>query len=254
MRLLAIFLAVAALPLAAQVPRTNLNVHRDPIRQDINEPTDMKSDHCFRQVLENPRIRVFKVDVAAGESTQLNAHRHDYVVLSLGKNDFEISGALNSFPMQLEDGNMQVLTGGWPHRIVNRAQASLRLVVVEVAQNIHPGRPICGLGGQACADGKFGATDSGKYSRSTLFETDTVKLARLELGPHGALPEYRYDTAHVLLALKDAQLIDESQNVEKNQIQLKAGDAVWYGPNIVHRLRNMDDQEVRLMTLELKVK
>src|SRR5439155_17762752 len=72
---------------------------------------------------------------------------------------------------------------------------------MEVMREIHPERPVCGLGGRACSDGIFGRNEDGSYSQSTLFETDTIKLARVQLGPGGLLPEHRHDRCHVLVSL-----------------------------------------------------
>src|SRR5438445_10266417 len=80
--------------------------------------------------------------------------------------------------MQMEDGEMQVIKGGASHRITNLSDSPLQLVEMEGMREIHPERPVCGLGGRACSDGIFGRNEDGSYSQSTLFETDTIKLAR----------------------------------------------------------------------------
>ena len=159
---------------------------------------ETKSDHCFRSVLENDRVRVFKVEVRGLQSTSVNYHRHDYLVVSLGKSNFEIAGSGIRYPMQMDDGEMQVIKGGASHRITNLSDSPLQLVEMEVMHEIHPERPVCGLGGRACSDGIFGRNEDGSYSQSTLFETDTIKLARVQLGPGGLLPEHRYERCHVL--------------------------------------------------------
>jgi mannose-6-phosphate isomerase-like protein (cupin superfamily) len=102
---------------------------------------ETKSDHCFRFVLENDRVRLFKVDVAGLQSTSVNYHRHDYVVVSLGKSNFEIAGSGLRYPMQMEDGEMQVIKGGASHRITNLSDSLLQLVEMEVMREIHPERP-----------------------------------------------------------------------------------------------------------------
>jgi len=85
----------------------------------------MKSDRCFHAVLENDRVRVFRVDVAVLQSTSLDYHRHDYVVVSLGKSNFEIAGSGVRYPMQMEDGEMQVLKGEASHCVTNLSENPL---------------------------------------------------------------------------------------------------------------------------------
>src|SRR5439155_18845787 len=115
--LLPLFLLFIAPPLMAQVPKTNLDVHHPPSRPSFASSMETKSDHCFHSVLENDRVRVFKVEVPALQSTSVNYHRHDYLVVSLGKSNFEIAGSGIRYPMQMEDGEMQVIKGGASHRI-----------------------------------------------------------------------------------------------------------------------------------------
>jgi quercetin dioxygenase-like cupin family protein len=212
----------------------------------------MRSDQFFHSVLENDRVRVFKVEIPPSQSSALDQHRHDYIVVSLGKNDFEIAGGGMTFPMQMENGEMQVLKGGAPHRITNHSDQPLRLLELEVLREVHPEQPVCGLGGRRCTDGRFGHSDTGTYTQSTLFETDTVKLARVELGPASLLPEHRHDRCHVLLALADVSLRDESGIDEEREIHLKAGQAEWYPQALVHSLKNVDKQEVQFLTVEFK--
>jgi quercetin dioxygenase-like cupin family protein len=233
----------------AQIRQNNLDVQHVPSRSSVSG--EMKSDRFFHSVLENERVRVLRIEVPPMQSTPSGYRRHDYVVLSLGKSNFEIAGAGMRFPLQMEDGEMQVLKGGGSHRITNLADTPLRLIELEVAQEIHPEHPVCGLGGRACRDGRFGKTETGTYTQSTLFETDTVKLTRVELGPTSLLPEHRHDRCHVLIALSNAALRDENINQDR-ELYLKAGDAAWYSQAVAHSLKNLQSQEVQLITLEFK--
>jgi quercetin dioxygenase-like cupin family protein len=246
-----LLLGCLTISLHAQVPRNNLDVHRSPSRSAPSDPVDLKLDHCFRQVLVNDRVRVFSVEVPPHQSTELDSHNHDYVVLSLGKSNFQISGTGTAYPMQLDDGEMQVLKGRWPHRIANLSETPLHLLELEVLQEVHPDHPLCGLGGQECTDGRFGNSDEGRYTQNTLFETDTVKLARIELGPGGVLPEHRHDHCPVLIALDEIEFRDENHDGDRD-LHLKSGEALWYAGNVVHRLKSLDKQNARLVTLEFK--
>ena len=138
--------------LHAQVPRNNLDVHRPSSRSVPGGPIDLKLDRCFHQVLANDRVRVFSVEILPHQSTELNSHNHDYVILSLGKSNFQISGAGSTYPMQLDDGEMQVLKGRWPHQIANLSETPLRLLELEVLQEVHPDHPICGLASAPMGD------------------------------------------------------------------------------------------------------
>jgi len=154
--------------------------------------------------------------------------------------------------MQMEDGEMQVIKGGASHRITNLSDTPLQLVEMEVMREIHPERPVCGLGGRACSDGIFGRNEDGSYSQSTLFETDTIKLARVQLGPGSLLPEHRHDRCHVLVSLAHTALLDSASDARSRELRLNAGDAAWYSEHIAHTLKNLSTQDVQFLTVEFK--
>jgi len=107
------------------------------------------------------------------------------------------------------------------------------------------------LAGTRALDGIFGRNDEGSYNQSTLFETDTMKLARVQLGPGGLLPEHRHDRCHVLISLAQASLLDSASALNARELRLSSGDAQWYPGPVTHTLKNLGKQDVQLITLEL---
>ena len=107
-------------------------------------------------------------------------------------------------------------------------------------------------GGRACSDGIFGRNEDGSYSQSTLFETDTIKLARVQLGPGGLLPEHHHDRCHVLVSLAQTALLDSASDARSRELHLNAGDAAWYSEHIAHTLKNLRTQDVQFLTVEFK--
>src|SRR2546428_998923 len=131
-------LSCLTISLHAQVPRSDLNVHHPPNRSVPSGPVDLRLDHRFRQVFANDRVRVFSVEVPPHQSTELDSHNHDYVILSLGKSNFQISGTATTYPMELDDGEMQVLKGRWPHQLENLSEMPLHLLELEVLHEVIP--------------------------------------------------------------------------------------------------------------------
>jgi len=245
-----VFFAVFTSFAVAQVPASHLDVHRPATRSSsVADDHDMKGDHCFRSQLENESVRVFLVELAPHQASGLDRHQHDYVVVSLGESAFEIEDNMNRFRMELQDGEMQVIQGGGAHRFNNLSDKALRLVEIDVAKGIHPQRAVCGLNAPQCTDGAFGKNDNGSYSQSTLFETETLKLARVQLGAAGTLPRHHHERSHLLLALNDVALFDDEQ---KREIHLKRGEPFWYSQALSHSLKNAGTEDVQLISLDLK--
>lgn len=222
------------------------SVRKNPSSR-IPSPAGVDADSHFRRILANTQVRVYRVTLGANEATLLDAHPHDYIVVSLGTNEIEAAGEGNNhFPLEMNDGEAQVLTGGWPHKLVNRASQTANLLVLEVARGISPHESVCGLSGRSCNQARFGKTVEGRYSQSLLFETSSVRLFRAELGPGDALPSHTDAADHLLVTLTDARLIDGFDEVPK-----PAGDATW-APGGLSNLKNSGPQEARILILEIK--
>ena len=56
---------------------------------------------------------------------------------------------------------------------------------------------------------------------------------------------------NVLIALDDIEFRDEKHDGDRD-VRLKSGEALWYAGNVVHRLKSLDKQDARLVTLEFK--
>jgi quercetin dioxygenase-like cupin family protein len=236
---------------AAQVQKNNFH-GPSSVGRVSSAPVEMKVDPCFRSELDNSRAKIFEVEVAAHQSTGLDIHRHDYVVLALDKASFKVAGMANSFPMELGPGEMQVLQGGWPERLVNESDTPLRLVELEVEGGIDPGHPRCGLAAAECTDGEFGSDNGGGFTTSTLFETHKVKLSRVDLDPGATLPKHTHVDSHVLIALADMKLSDQETDKGAKELQLKAGEVVWYEGEIEHTLTNLGAENAPIITVEFK--
>jgi hypothetical protein len=63
------------------------------------------------------------------------------------------------------------------------------------------------------------------------------------------LPTHRHERSHLIVALDDASLLDDSQDRE---MHLKAGEPFWYSQALSHSLKNTGTQEISLITVDFK--
>ena len=49
-----------------------------------------------------------------------SGRRGDYLLVSLGPSRFELATGPTHYSLELQDGEMQVLKGGWAHEIINK--------------------------------------------------------------------------------------------------------------------------------------
>ena len=215
-------------------------------------PLEMSHEPTAKRLVANDAVRAYRIDLEAGAETGIDRHEHDFLVISLGENNFEFAGSGNIYPMSMMDGEVQVMKGHWAHRVVNKAQHSLHLVEVEVVREIGPEHAICGLNAQACIGAKFAAKEDINYVDSPLFETATVRLGRVEIAPGKGMPEHGHRTDHLMIALNDQQVTNAVVAGDINEIASHAGDALWLEGGIVHRVMNRGTQPARFLTVECR--
>jgi quercetin dioxygenase-like cupin family protein len=206
-------------------------------------------DPCLRRLSSTDKLSAYSVIIPAHGTTLLTPHPSDYLVIALSPIKLAATGASgNSYPVELEAEGVQVIKGGWSHRLTNFADTTAKLIEIDVLSGIAPERALCGLGASSCTDGRFGKTTEGTYTKSTLFETPKVKLTRVELGPGGVLERHNHSGSAVLVALSAIHFSDGTgSNIER-----VAGETQEYPTHTSHQIQNISAEEARFLELEVK--
>ncbi len=210
------------------------------------------SDPAYRQLSIDERLTVYEIVIAAGGKTLRNPHPHDYLLVGVGDADLEISGSGTAYKMHLRSGEMQVMTGRWAHSIENLGASPVRLLEVDVSKGIDPEHAECGLNQPPCAEGRFGKDEHGTHLRNTLFQTPTVRLNRIELGPGGVLKEHVHRGEEVLIALNEMELTDESAGGPPYELRSTAGSVYVYEAGTLHTIQNVGSQPALFLEFELR--
>jgi hypothetical protein len=80
-------------------------------------------------------------------------------------------------------------------------------------------------------------------------ENDRVKVTRVKTGPQGhAPPSARHD--RLIIYLQDGRVL-RTEGGKKEEIQRKAGDAVWRARS-EHKVENLEDADHEVLIIELK--
>ena len=214
-------------------------------------PTDVLSDGCFHKLFSNEHVRVLRVQMTPHQATAVNHRSRDYLIIPLQYADMQTVGEAGSFDFEMRPGQMQVVKGGWPHRTINAADSALDVLEFEISRGIAAEKALCGLGGKECSDGIFGRDESGTYEAATLFETPTVKLRKIELGPGGSLAEHHHAGGEILLAASATDLTHNTA-AGSSPLHLDPGQVQWLAPGAEHSLHNESKQPARFYELELK--
>jgi quercetin dioxygenase-like cupin family protein len=189
------------------------------------------------------------VIIPAHGTTLLTPHLNDYVVIALSSIKLEAAGGSgNSYPVQLDAEGVQIIKGGWTHRLTNLSDTTARLIEIDVLDGISLEHALCGLGASSCTDGRFGKTTEGTYIKSTLFETPRVNLTRVELGPGGVLERHDHSGSELLIALTPLHLSDGTARI----VERPSGETQAYIAHTNHEIHNIGAEEARFLELEVK--
>jgi quercetin dioxygenase-like cupin family protein len=231
--------------LLAQAQSMPPNAHSKAL---INVP-QTRLDPCIRRLSSTNKLSAYSVIIPAHGTTLVTPHQNDYLVIALSPIKLAATGASgNSYQVELDEDGVQVIKGGWSHRLTNLSDTTAKLVEIDVLNGIAPERALCGLGASSCSDGRFGKTTEGTYTTSTLFETPRVKLTRVELGPGGVLERHNHSGSAVLVALAAIHLSDETGG----NIERAAGETQAYPTHTSHQIQNIGLEEARFFELEVK--
>ena len=225
------------------------NLTEPPARVSAKEASDLS----YRKLASVGPLVAFSVTVPPHGSTLIQAHPHDYLLVALKKADLSLSGPYgNTFQLHLGEGEMQVVNGGWAHRVSNLDDTVAVLVEVDVKGGIRPQDARCGLSGSECTDGRFGRTDEGTYSRSTLFETSTVRLTKIALGPGGVLEGHTHSGPEVLIPLSSTHFENDDGSITPSRLDVDVGDVHSFPAGTVHRLKNIGSELAQFLEFERK--
>ncbi len=196
----------------------------------------------------NSEITVRKLDIPAGASETVSAAVHDYLLVSLDSNSLRVTGYQTDFQLDFASGDVQVLQGGWPHKLQNQSAHVAELLQVEVAGNLFPKSAVCGLVAANCGEIRFGKSAEGEYKQATLFETDTAKLFRDQLDAQVTMHQHDDGRPHLLIALSAFE-----GHADDGNFTLQPRETYWHLGSI-HEIGNDGSAPARFLILELKKK
>jgi quercetin dioxygenase-like cupin family protein len=192
---------------------------------------------------ENEYVRVFKVEVAAHDSTLMHRHRHDYIFVTVGSSD--VSNEVEGKPpveLKLQDGDTHFLSGNFAHIARNLAPTPFRNVTIELLKN--------DKAAGAKWDEERGLQVLHGGTQEILFVKDGARVSEVELQPGGMMPSHHHNGPHLVVAITDLDLRSEIEGRGPAAAQLKSGDAKWMPGGYTHTLTNTGKQPAKFVTVE----
>ena len=198
--------------------------------------------------LENPYVRVFKVEVEPNSATLMHRHRHDYASVTLGASEVENDVAGKPpVALKLKDGETRFSAGDFAHIAKDLAPTPFRNVTVEFlkdedAKKTPPPKWDEERGLQVLEGG----------TKEILFVKDGVRVSDIQLQPGGVVPKHHHAGPHLVVAVTDLELRSEVEGKGSTKVQQKTGDIAWVAGGSTHALTNTGKQAARFIILEFQ--
>jgi quercetin dioxygenase-like cupin family protein len=209
---------------------------------------EITAEPSHHLALQNPFVRVFKVEVAPHAATLMHHHRHDYVFVTLGAS--EVENDVQGKPpatLKLKDGDTYFLPGGFAHIAKNLSDQPFRNVTIEFMQDekAHKSPP-------PKWDEERGMHILEGGTLDILFVKDGVRATEIILQPGAMLPKHHHTGPHLLVAVSDLEIRSYVVGQGPMPGHFKSGDVKWLPGGYSHTLTNVGKTEAKFITLEFR--
>jgi quercetin dioxygenase-like cupin family protein len=206
----------------------------------------------FEPVWQSDKARLFRVTLAAKQSTKPLSHDHDWLLVTLSKGDITLAPEnARSRRVQFEPGHIEIATLASPTEIRNSSNADAQFFLLELAGGIRDDAAACGLGARDC-DSEYGNLSGPTYARSPHFDTPTIRSVETTIDPGAELDPHEHPFPLLMVALSDLELESRVEGKQPEQISLKSGEFRAFEGGFTHVLKNSGKGPARLLTLEVK--
>lgn len=207
---------------------------------------EITSEPHHHLALENPYVRVFKVEVPPRQATLMHYHRHDYWFVTIGASDVEndVEGKPPA-KLQLADGETRFLPGGFAHIAKNLSDRAFHNLTIEFMQDQEARKsPPPKWDEERGLDVLNGGT------RHIVSVDDGVRVSEIELQSGGVIPRHHHAGPHLVVAVSDLALRSDVEGKGPSTRQLKSGDVAWVPGGITHTVAKIGKKAAKFVTLE----
>ena len=190
--------------------------------------------------IENDQVRVIVVKEDPHIKTRLHDHKVNRVMIYLdaGKQDFDYEGKKSTLVLKAGEPKWSPASGMHVAEVISANP--VRIVEVELKK---PGTPQPAV-----------ALDPLKTLPKHYkleFENDQVRVFRVKIGPHVALPLHEHARNRVLVCLTDQNFRVTTEDGKVVTQTHKAGDVSWGAPTR-HKEENLSDTPFEALVVEPK--
>ena len=199
-----------------------------------------------KQLIQNQHVTVSRLELAPQDSTPMHRHDHDILTISIsgGQTKDTLEGKKPDED-KLDAGEVHFRSAGFTHALTNEGPGIYRAVIIEFAEPQGKNEGVGAKNSHYCNPGSKTACVNEKY----LFCTKKVCLEDVSLGPGAVTIKHGHTTDHMLIAVSDYELTDDTEGKGTTVRNMKSGDVVYVHPGISHQLKNTGTDTARFIVV-----
>ena len=195
-------------------------------------------------LLNNPAVRVFRLNLQPNEVTLPHLHNWFYAFISLRPVTIR-NEVRNRQPVITELGAGELRTSKGGFSLAERNISSSGPAALIVIESLKPD------------DGKGFSKPMGGFQLHSaavgeLFESFMVRGYNMAIAAGGQVGTRHEDYDRLLIALSDLSLREEVNGQPPSDHQMKAGEVCWVARGMTHATTNVGSSPAALVTLEFK--
>jgi quercetin dioxygenase-like cupin family protein len=199
-----------------------------------------------KQVLQNPRLTAFLLEIPPGASTVM--HRHDRDILTVfvsgGETKSSIAGQATK-PDKFRAGEVRFRPAGFTHATENVGKSPFRASIIEFTGTQGAVDRTKQKSSRYCNPGSKTACVEEKY----LFCTARFCVEDVTMGAGAMTSQHSHDTDHMLIAVSDYSLADDVNGKGVTMRNVKSGGVEYIPAGITHMLTNKSPNAVRFVVV-----
>lgn len=214
------------------------------------DAVDMDAEPHYQRLMENDKVRVFDLTLAAHSSTQATRHDHNYLMITLCDCEIAIwaEGQAGVITYRYNRNDVRFFYGGPARSMRNDTPNEYHNLTVEF---LSPEVTTLGFKPES-GHWEYGSSampaandTAAKFVHAMNLGTATVK--DVQLLPDDLYPPPEQDASELLIALSDLELKTDRARIRKSR-----GEWLWMDPGRKADLRNNDVEPVRFVVIEFR--
>ena len=202
-----------------------------------------------KQVFQNDRLTAYAIDIVPGQSSPMHRHEHDMLTVSVTDGMLKITNE-GSGPAEIKPkaGDVHFQPGGFSHAVENAGKTDFRAVDIEFATSQGKQEPPAHKKTHYCNPGSKDACVTERY----LFCTTKFCVEDVTMAPGAKSTQHSHDTEHMLVAISDYSLADDTTGKGVIQREVKSGGVEYLPAGITHVLTNTGKDEAKFIAIIFK--